>query len=447
MPFALRQIVTARAPRLKGQPQPLLTIVTLMPRSEPIKAVRGVRDLLPKDRGLWRTVEMAAARVARSFGYEEIVTPIIEHTELIERVGEDTDAGGKELYRFEDRGGRHLALRPEATAGVVRAYFEGGLNQGPQPARLYLIGPMFRYNRPQKGRYRQFFQFDVEAIGGESPALDAEVIELCSTWLQELGLRDLTLELNSIGDAKCRPVYLDLLRAYYRPFKDQLHGECQARLETNPLLLLDCKVPQDQQFKVNAPRVTDHLCDECAAAWAAVRRLLDAARIPYHVDPHLVRGLDYYTRTVFEFYPAGPLKAQGALAAGGRYDGLAEAEGWPATPGVGFASGLDRVTEQVAASGAEVIAAPPAEVMVLADASLEVEAAQVARICRSVRSVAADYEPKSLKAKMRSAHKLGARWVVLLSEDEATRRVAQLRDMASGEQVEVAWDQLPERLT
>jgi histidyl-tRNA synthetase len=273
------------------------------------------------------------------------------------------------------------------------------------------------------------------------------VIELCSTWLQELGLRDLTLELNSIGDAKCRPVYLDLLRAYYRPFKDQLHGECQARLETNPLLLLDCKVPQDQQFKVNAPRVTDHLCDECAAAWAAVRRLLDAARIPYHVDPHLVRGLDYYTRTVFEFYPAGPLKAQGALAAGGRYDGLAEAEGWPATPGVGFASGLDRVTEQVAASGAEVIAAPPAEVMVLADASLEVEAAQVARICRSVRSVAVDFEPKSLKAKMRSAHKLGARWVVLLSEDEATRRVAQLRDMASGEQVEVAWDQLPERLT
>src|SRR6202163_2433144 len=215
MPFALRQIVTARAPRLKVQPQPLLTIVSLMPRSEPIRAVRGVRDLLPKDRGLWRTVEAAAARVARSFGYEEIVTPIIEHTELIERVGKDTDAGGKELYRFEDRGGRHLALRPEATAGVVRAYFEGGLNQGPQPARLYLIGPMFRYNRPQKGRYRQFFQFDVEAIGGESRALDGGVLELCATWLQELGLRALTLEITSIGDAKCRPAYLDLLRAYY----------------------------------------------------------------------------------------------------------------------------------------------------------------------------------------------------------------------------------------
>jgi histidyl-tRNA synthetase len=418
-----------------------------MPRSEPIRAVRGVRDLLPRDRALWRAVEMAGVRVARTFGYEEIVTPIIEHTELIERVGEDTDAGGKELYRFEDRGGRHLALRPEATAGIVRAYFEGGLNQGPQPARLYLLGPMFRYNRPQKGRYRQFFQFDVEAIGAESPALDAEVIELCATWLRELGLRDLILELNSIGDSKCRPAYLDLLRAYYRPLKDQLHGECQARLETNPLLLLDCKVPQDQPFKAKAPRVTDHLCDECAAAWAAVRRLLDAAGIEYHHDPYLVRGLDYYTRTVFEFYPAGPLKAQGALAAGGRYDGLAEAEGWSSTPGVGFASGLDRVTEQVAAGGAEVIAAPPAEVVVLAEGGLEVAAAEVARICRSVRSVAVDYEPKSLKAKMRSANKLGARWVVLISEDEAARREAQLRDMASGEQLEVPWDQLPERLS
>src|ERR1700681_3321937 len=179
-----------------------------MTRSQPIKAVRGMRDILPRERAIWRVAEKAAADVARSFGYEEIVTPVIEHAELIERVGEDTDAGGKELYRFEDRGGRHLALRPEATAGVVRAYFEGGLNQGPQPARLYLIGAMFRYNRPQKGRYRQFFQFDIEAIGADSPALDAEVIELCFTWLRELGLRELILELNSIGDAKCRPAYL-----------------------------------------------------------------------------------------------------------------------------------------------------------------------------------------------------------------------------------------------
>jgi histidyl-tRNA synthetase len=418
-----------------------------MPRTEPIKAVRGVRDLMPKERALWRVVETAAARVARSFGYQEIVTPVIEHAELIERVGEDTDAVAKELYRFEDRGGRHLALRPEATAGVVRAYFEGHLNQEPQPARLFLVGPMFRYNRPQKGRYRQFFQFNIEAIGAESSAVDAEVIELAATWLHELGLRELRLDLNSIGDAKCRPAYLDLLRAYYRPFKAELHGECQRRLETNTLLLLDCKVPQCQPFKANAPRVTDHLCQECTAAWAAVRQLLDAAGIEYRLDPHLVRGLDYYTRTVFEFYPAHAAGSQDALGGGGRYDGLAQAEGWPPTPGVGFASGLDRVTELVKESGAEVIAAPAAEVVVLADPGLEVAAANVARICRAARSVAVDYESKSLRAKMRSANKLGARWVVLLSAAEVERHMAQLKDMASGEQVEVAWTELPERLS
>ncbi len=417
-----------------------------VPRTEPIKAVRGMRDILPWDRAIWRLVEKGAADVAARFGYAEIVTPVIEPAELIERVGEDTDAVAKELYRFDDRGGRHLALRPEATAGIVRAYFEGHLNQEPQPARLYLMGPMFRYNRPQKGRYRQFFQYDVEAIGSDSPALDAEVIEVAATWLRELGLRRLRLELNSIGDAKCRPAYLELLKAYYRPLKDQLHGDCQRRLETNPLLLLDCKVPQDQPFKAKAPRITDHLCEECAAAWAAVRRLLDAAGIEYRLDPYLVRGLDYYTRTVFELFPSNGAGAQDALGGGGRYDGLAQAEGWPPTPGVGFASGLDRVVELVQAAGTEVSAAPAAEVVVLGDTGLEVVVAEVARICRSARSVAVDYEAKSLKAKMKSANKLGARWVVLITAGEAERRIAQLKEMASGEQVEVAWADLPAHL-
>jgi len=405
-----------------------------------------MRDILPRERAIWRVAEKAAADVAARFGYAEIVTPVIEHAELIERVGEDTDAVAKELYRFDDRGGRHLALRPEATAGIVRAYFEGHLNQDPQPSRLYLIGPMFRYNRPQKGRYRQFFQFDVEAIGSGSPALDAEVIEIASTWLRELGLHDLRLELNSIGDGKCRPGYLDLLKAYYRPLKDQLHGECQHRLETNPLLLLDCKVPQCQPFKAGAPRITDHLCEECATAWAGVRRLLDGAGIEYQLDPYLVRGLDYYTRTVFEIFPANGAGAQDALGGGGRYDGLAEAEGWPATPGVGFASGLDRVIELVQAIGTNLMAATTAEVVVLSDIGLEVAAADVARLCRTVRSVAVDFEPKSLKAKMKSANKVGARWVVLLTASEAARKVAQLKEMGSGEQVEVAWADLPARL-
>ena len=405
-----------------------------------------MRDILPRERAIWRVAEKAAADVARRFGYEEITTPLIEHAELIERVGEDTDAVAKELYRFDDRGGRNLALRPEATAGVVRAYFEGGLNQGPQPARLYLVGPMFRYDRPQKGRYRQFFQFNIEAIGAGGAALDAEVIEVAAGWLREVGLGELRLELNTIGDGKCRPAYLEALKAYYRPLKSQLHGDCQLRLERNPLRLLDCKVPQCQPFKEGAPRITDHLCDECSSAWTEVRRLLDGAGIEYQLNPYLVRGFDYYTRTVFEFYPAGATGQQDALASGGRYDGLAEAEGWPATPGVGFAGGMDRVTELMAASGEEAVAPPAAEVVVLPDGELDGAAAEVARICRTVRSTAVDYDRKSLRAKMRSANKIGARWVVLLTEEEAARRTAQLKEMLSGEQAEVAWADLPARL-
>jgi histidyl-tRNA synthetase len=328
----------------------------------------------------------------------------------------------------------------------VRAYFEGGLNQGPQPARLYLIGPMFRYDRPQKGRYRQFFQFNVEAIGAPSPALDAEVIELARAWLLDVGLTQLTLDLNSIGDDNCRPAYLEMLRAYYRPLKDKLHPDCQRRLEINPLRLLDCKVPQDQPFKAGAPRIIDHLCDECQAAWTTVRRLLDEAGIEYKLNPYLVRGLDYYTRTVFEFYPTVSSGQQDTVGGGGRYDGLAEAEGWPSTAGVGFAGGLDRVTELMAASGEEVIVEPAAEVVVLPDAELVTEAAEVARIARTVRAVTVDYEPRSLRAKMRAADKLGARWAVLLSAEDAKRHVAKLRDMASGEQVDVPWSELAVRL-
>ncbi|HEV3406064.1 MAG TPA: histidine--tRNA ligase, partial [Candidatus Dormibacteraeota bacterium] len=293
-------------------------------RSEPVKAVRGVRDLLPSELPLWRAAEQAARDVAHRFGYEEIVTPVLEHAELIERAGEDADAVAKELYRFDDRGGRNLALRPEATAGVVRAYFEGGLNQGPQPSRLYLIGPMFRYDRPQKGRYRQFYQFNVEAIGGAAPGLDAEVIELAAGWLGEVGITDLRLEVNSIGDARCRPAYLERLKEYYRPLKSQLGGDSQLRLERNPLRLLDSKVPQEQALKAGAPKLTDQLCPECAAHWSAVLRLLEAAGIEHQLNPYLVRGLDYYTRTVFEFYPGGATGQQDALGGGGRYDGLAE---------------------------------------------------------------------------------------------------------------------------
>ena len=415
-----------------------------MPRSEPIKAARGVHDILPADLPRWRAAQRAAEETATRYGYEEIITPLIEQAELIERIGADTDAVSKELYRFEKRGTQNLALRPEATAGVVRAYFENGLNQGPKPSRLYLIGPMFRYDKPQQGRYRQFYQFDVEVIGGGSPGFDAEVIELAQEWLTEVGLQDLRLEVNSIGDSRCRPAYLEKLKEYYRPLQSQLGGDSQLRLERNPLRLLDSKVPHEQRFKQGAPKINDHLCEECAAHWAMVTRLLDAAEIEHEVNPYLVRGLDYYTRTVFEFYPGGATGQQDALVAGGRYDGLAEAEGWPSTPGVGFAGGIDRVTEQIDATA--IPPRPAADVVVLPDGELPLEAAEVARICRSVRSVAVDYEPKSLAAKMRLANRLGAKWVVLLTPDEASRRTARVRDMSSGAQEQLDWAELPTRL-
>ena len=415
-----------------------------MPRSEPIKAARGVHDILPADLPRWRAAQRAAEETATRYGYEEIITPLIEQAELIERIGADTDAVSKELYRFEKRGTQNLALRPEATAGVVRAYFENGLNQGPKPSRLYLIGPMFRYDKPQQGRYRQFYQFDVEVIGGGSPGFDAEVIELAQEWLTEVGLQDLRLEVNSIGDSRCRPAYLEKLKEYYRPLQSQLGGDSQLRLERNPLRLLDSKVPHEQRFKQGAPKINDHLCEECAAHWAMVKRLLEAAQIEHEVNPYLVRGLDYYTRTVFEFYPGGATGQQDALVAGGRYDGLAEAEGWPSTPGVGFAGGIDRVTEQIDATA--IPPRPAADVVVLPDGELPLEAAEVARICRSVRSVAVDYEPKSLAAKMRLANRLGAKWVVLLTPDEASRRTARVRDMSSGAQEQLDWAELPTRL-
>ena len=423
-----------------------------MSTSQAIKAARGLRDILPEERAAWRVVERAAQRTARSFGYQEIEIPVIEPIELIERgVGADTDIATKEIYRVVTRDDPvpRLALRPEATASVVRAYFEGGLNQGPQPVRLYLIGPMFRHDRPQAGRYRQFYQFDIEVIGDESAAWDAEVIEAAAGWLAAAGIAGVSLELNTIGDANCRPAYLERLKAYYRPLKDRLHGDCQRRLEQNPLRLLDCKDPQCQPFKEAAPKITDHLCEPCAAAFSEVRRLLDAAGIEYRLNPYLVRGLDYYTRTVFEFHHTALGGAQNSLGGGGRYDGLAAAIGYPDTPAVGFAGGIDRVVMMLGEEGEEVVPEPPAELLVLpngAGVELAVAAAQVARIARTTVSAAADYSSRSLRAKMRAAGKAGYRWVALIDEEEASRRVVQLRDMVSGEQREVAWEVLPELL-
>src|SRR5215467_1388816 len=264
-----------------------------MPTSPPIKAARGVRDILPAERAGYAVVERAAQEVARRFGYQQVELPIIEPVELIERgLGSDSDAGGKELYRLELHGDSdgdapaRLVLRPEGTASMVRAYFQGGLNQGPQPVRLFTIGPMFRHDKPQHLRYRQFYQLDVEVIGDDSPAYDVEVIEMTWGWLEALGIGNLSLELNSIGDANCRPQYLRALQDYYRPLKDKLHADCQRRVEENPLRLLDCKEDQCQPFKAAAPKITDHLCGPCAADFERVNCQLDPAAFHQRRNPY-----------------------------------------------------------------------------------------------------------------------------------------------------------------
>jgi histidyl-tRNA synthetase len=425
-----------------------------MPTTTPIKAARGVRDILPAERAAFAVVEHAAREGARRYGYQEVELPVIEPVELIERgVGGDTDVARKELYRLEPHGdsdgdpAARLVLRPEATASMVRAYFQGGLNQGPQPVRLFTIGPFFRHDKPQHLRYRQFVQFDVEVIGDDSPAYDAEVIELTWGWLEAMGIRHVSLELNSIGDENCRPQYLRALQDYYRPLKDRLHPDCQRRVDENPLRLFDCKEPQCQPFKAAAPRITDHLCAPCAAAFEEVKSLLDAAGLEYRLNPYLVRGLDYYTRTVFEYQHEALGGAQNSLGGGGRYDGLAAALGHPGTPGVGFAGGVDRVAFMLQDELGTVTPPAIAEVLVLPmGEGLDRAAGQVGRVARAVRSTAVDYSRRSLRAKMRAADRTGARWAAIMNADEAERRVVQLRDLVSGDQREVAWDALAEEL-
>ena len=383
--------------------------------------------------------------MAESFGYQQIETPILEPAELVERgVGDETDIVAKELYKFNDRDKRWLVLRPEATAGVVRAYFEGNLNQGPQPARLWLTGPMFRHDKPQAGRYRQLYQFDVEAVGDGSPALDAEVIEIASRWFRDLGLKEVSLQLNSVGDAACRPRYRQALVAYLEPLLDRLSPDSRRRAATNPLRVLDSK--EDAELLEAAPVMLDYLCDECAEAFASVRALLDAAGLEYTVNPRIVRGLDYYTRTAFEFWHGAIGSQQNALGGGGRYDGLARELGWPDTPAVGFAAGLDRTVAMLAEERVEIAEPAPAEVVVLGDGVSATDLAEVGRLCRDARRTMVDYSQRSLGAKLRSANKVGARYVALMNPAEAARRAVQLKEMAGGAQHEVAWDALAEAL-
>jgi histidyl-tRNA synthetase len=412
-----------------------------------MRAPRGTRDLLPDERASLARLERIARDLAARYGYREMETPLFEQSAVFERgIGAVTDVVEKELFRVTPSRGEERerwALRPEATAGICRAYVEHGLRTLPQPLKVSLLGPMFRYDRPQAGRYRQFWQWDIEAIGDAGPAVDAEIIELAARFYREAGLTDVELLLNSIGDPACRPAYVAELVAYFERHVEALPEPERARLATNPLRLLDSKDPAMAALVAAAPRLTDHLCPPCAAHFGAVRDHLEAVGLAYRLEPTLVRGFDYYTRTAFEFYRRGAEGQQQALGGGGRYDGLIELLGGKPTPGTGFALGLDRIILALEASG--VPAAPeaaPIAVVVGADpADTAGRLAVATRLRAAGLAVWADLTVRKLGRQLEAAVREGARYAVILGDELATGDVA-LRDLDAASQKLVALDDL-----
>ncbi len=409
------------------------------------QSIKGTRDVLPDEQPYWRHIEAHIYRICALYGYERIDTPIFEQTQLFERgVGAGTDIVEKEMYTFHDRGQESLTLRPEFTAAVIRAYLQNGLHTRPKPVRLFSLGPIFRYERPQAGRFRQHTQFNVEALGEQDPAVDVEVMSIAWQLYAELGFKGLRFQLNSTG---CRPGYLEVLRTYYQGHLQEICLDCRRRLERNPLRVLDCKVAGCQPVIAKAPPVSEHLCDECAEHFAKLRQYLDLLGRPYTLNHRLVRGLDYYTKTVFEVWVHG-IGAQNAMCGGGRYDGLIELLGGPPTPGIGFGSGIERIILSMKEQGLTVPELPRPRVFV---ASQGQEPRLVAlRAISSLREagVATTFAPgdRSLKAQLREANRLGALLVVILGEDEVARQVAGVKDMVSGAQQEVPLAQVVEHV-
>ena len=404
---------------------------------------RGTKDLLPDAAPAWEWLHDVHKQVAEGFGYVLVDTPIFEHTELIERgIGTGTDVVEKEMFTFSDRGDRSLTLRPEGTAGVVRAVMSARLTQDVRPLRLRYAGPMFRGERPQANRYRQFSQVGVECMGERSPHLDAEVIELGWRFIEALGISGVSLQVNSLGDPDDRRRYRDALVAYYRPHHDRLCDDCRRRLDINPLRLLDCK--RDADLVAGAPRIVDSLSPESAAYFDAVMADLDDAQIPHEHNPRLVRGLDYYAHTAFEFWHTSLQGAQNALGGGGRYDGLAEVLGYPAEPGVGYAFGVERLLTVASQYGKVPQARPSCDAVVLSVGPDEAHAAaHAARALRSqgVRTVL-DVSDRKLDRRLRATAKLGARAAVIVGEAEVQQGVAQVRDLAERTQQTVSLDAL-----
>ena len=411
-------------------------------------APRGTKDILPDTVGEWNYVEKKIRDLCGRYGYQEIRTPMFEHTELFQRgIGDGTDVVDKEMYTFEDRGHRSVTLRPENTASAVRAYLQNKLYGDNSLVKLFYIGSMFRYARPQAGRMREFHQFGIEALGEENPMVDAEVILVAIDFLQSLGLKGLELSLNSVGCPECRAKYREALKDYFRPHLDDLCEDCKDRFERSPLRILDCKTDADKPYMADAPKITDYLCDDCHAHFEKVQACLKGVGVDFTLDPRLVRGLDYYTKTAFEIkYP--PLGAQSAVAGGGRYDGLIEEIGGKPTPAVGFATGLERVL--LALEKQELLPAQDthtdAFIVALGDEAKEPAFRLLTELRRAGLKASMDYAGRSMKAQMKQANKAHARFALILGEDEIKESCVQLKDMAKSEQQKVSFDNIMEKL-
>ena len=395
------------------------------------KAPRGTADLLPEEQKYWRYVETRAMAVCQRYGFSRLDTPVFEDSGLfIRSVGEGTDIVEKEMYTFQDRGGDLVTLRPEGTAPVCRAYLEHGMHVLPQPVRLYYFCPVFRYERPQAGRFREHHQFGLEVLGDGDPSVDAEVIEVAWELMRSLGLKGLSLLVNSIGDGECRPAYVQELKGYYSGHLSSLCQDCRSRLERNPLRVVDCKQPGCQKLSHDAPRSVDHLCAGCQGHWDQLQRYLDIMAIPYRIDHRLVRGLDYYTRTVFEVQPAEE-GSQSTLCGGGRYDGLMQQIGGRPTPGIGFATGMERLAINLKRQGIDVAEEPaPRYLVASVGESTRNAALELASKMRHAGAGAIlSSGSRSLRGQLRQANALGMRYVVILGEDELERDEVTLRDM------------------
>ena len=399
-----------------------------------INIPKGTKDVLPAQSYKWQFVEDCAKKVARAFNISEVRTPVFEHTELFARgVGDTTDIVNKEMYTFLDKGGRSITLKPEGTAGVARMFIENGLASSPLPMKSYYITPCYRYERPQAGRLREFHQFGVEVYGSPSPAADAEVISAASAFLKELGISDVELQINSIGCKSCRAEYNKALKDYFRPHLGEMCATCNERFDKNPLRMIDCKEERCKKITANAPKILDYLCPECRAHFERVKTLLDGLGVEYAVNPDIVRGLDYYTRTVFEFVSTS-IGAQGTVCGGGRYDGLISELGGGNVPAIGFAAGLERLVLLMENTGVPFPEAPVPEVYIagMDDASRAKAFSLVNGLRTQGISAEGDLMARSVKAQLKYADKLGAKYVVVIGGTELETGVCNIKRMSDG---------------